>query len=286
VSPADQTSIATFSWEDVAEPRGVVQIAHGIAEHALRYDRLARALVAAGYRVHANDHRGHGRSATSPAGLGHFGEPGFPGLIEDVAAYGRQLVDAAGGLPVFLIGHSMGSFAAQAVIQQHSELYAGAVLSGSTALDVLAQRMAEAAAAAEGGPAGLEAFNAGFEPRTGYEWLSRDETEVDLYVADPLSGFELPDDAVPALFTVAPQLADPEVLAGIRSDLPLLLVSGSDDPLAGGGQLVELLGDRYRQAGITDVTTTLYPDARHEIFNETNRDEITADVVAWLDAHS
>jgi len=123
------------------------------------------------------------------------------------------------------------------------------------------------------------------EHRTGYEWLSRDEAEVDRYVADPLAGFDLPDDAVPALFGVAPQLADPELLAAIRPDLPLPLVSGSDDPLAGGGALVELLGDRYHQAGITDVTTTLYQGARHEIFNETNRDEITADVVAWLQAH-
>ncbi|MEO5852861.1 MAG: alpha/beta hydrolase [Nocardioides sp.] len=279
-SPVDGTSLATFSWEEVAEPRGIVQIAHGIAEHALRYDRLAKSLTAAGYRVHANDHRGHGRSVTSAAGLGHFGEPGFPGLVADVAAYGHRLVDGAEGLPVFLIGHSMGSFAAQAVIVDHPDLYAGAVLSGSTALDVLAQGMAAA-----DGPAGLEAFNAGFEHRTGYEWLSRDEAEVDRYVADALAGFDLPDDAVPALFGVAPRLAEPTVLAGIRSDLPLLLVSGSDDPLAGGGRLVELLGQRYQQAGVLDVRITIYPGARHEIFNETNRDEVTADVVAWLHAH-
>ena len=174
----------------------------------------------------------------------------------------------------------MGSFAAQSVILTHSEQYAGVVLSGSTALDLLAAGLAQAE-----GPAGLEAFNAGFEHRTGYEWLSRDEAEVDLYVADPWCGFELPDETVPALFGAAATLADPAVLAGIRPDLPLLLVSGSDDPLAGGGQLVEVLGQRYRDAGLVDVTVTLYDGARHEILNETNRDEVTADVVAWLDAH-
>ena len=132
---------------------------------------------------------------------------------------------------------------------------------------------------------GLEAFNAGFEPRTGYEWLSRDEAEVDAYVADPLCGFELPDATVPALFGAAATLADPAALARIRSDLPLLVVSGTADPLAGGGDLVQVLAQRYRDAGVADVTVRLYDDARHEVFNETNRDEVTRDVIAWLDAH-
>jgi len=198
-------------------------------------------------------------------------------LIADVAAYGASL---RGDLPLFLFAHSMGSFAAQSVLLTHSEQYAGVVLSGSTALDLLAAGMAEAE-----GPVGLEAFNAGFEQRTGYEWLSRDEAEVDRYVADPLCGFDLPEETVPALFGAAGAVSDPTALAGIRRDLPLLVVSGSDDPLAGGGQLVEVLGQRYRDAGLVDVTVKLYDGARHEILNEINRDEVTADVVAWLDAH-
>jgi alpha-beta hydrolase superfamily lysophospholipase len=198
-------------------------------------------------------------------------------LIADVAAYGASL---RGDLPLFLFAHSMGSFAAQSVILTHSEQYAGVVLSGSTALDLLAAGMAQAE-----GPVGLEAFNAGFEHRTGYEWLSRDEAEVDRYVADPLCGFDLPDKTVPALFGAADTLADPAALSGIRSDLPLLVASGSDDPLAGGGQLVEVLAQRCRDAGLVDVTVRLYDGARHEILNELNRDEVTADVVTWLDAH-
>lgn len=135
-------------------------------------------------------------------------------------------------------------------------------------------------------PAGLEAFNVGFEHRTGYEWLSRDEAEVDAYVADPWCGFDVPEATMPQLFAPAARLADPDVLAGIRSGLPILIASGSADPLAGGGELVELLGRRYREAGVDDVTVTVYPDARHEILNETNRDEVTADLVAWLIGHS
>jgi alpha-beta hydrolase superfamily lysophospholipase len=273
-SPADGLALATYAW-DVAEPRGVVQVAHGLAEHSARYDRFARALNDAGYAVRATDHRGHGASMAGAPG--DFGAAGFEALIADVAAFGASL---AGRLPLFLFAHSMGSFAAQSVILDHSDQYAGVVLSGSTALDLLAAGLAESE-----GAAGLEAFNVGFEHRTGYEWLSRDEAEVDRYVADPWCGFDLPEETVPALFGAAGTLADPSVLARIRSDLPLLIASGSDDPLAGGGRLVQVLAQRYRDAGLTDVTLKVYEGARHEILNETNRDEVTADVVAWLDGH-
>lgn len=279
-SPVDRTVLATYAWEDVENPRRVVQIAHGLAEHSARYDRLARALNEAGFLVYAADHRGHGRSMVEGR-QGDFGEAGFDGLIADVAAYGASVAEAHPGLPLVLLGHSMGSFAAQAVMLESSGQYAAVVLSGSTALDVLAAGMAESPE-----PAGLEAFNAGFEDRTGYEWLSRDEAEVDLYVADPLCGFDLPDSTVPSLFAPGPRLADPAALAGIRPDLPVLIASGTADPLAGGGQLVELLGQRYRDAGLVDVTVTTYPDARHEILNETNRDEVTAAVVGWIADHA
>ena len=277
-SRADGTILATYEWDDLFRPRGAVQIAHGLAEHAGRYDRLAKSLNEAGYLVGAHDHRGHGKSISGRRG--DFGDVGFPGLIEDMAAYGAALREDRPDLPLFLVAHSMGSFAAQSVLLEHSDQYAGAVLTGSTSLDVLGDRLASGE-----GPVGLEAFNAGFQHRTGYEWLSRDQAEVDAYVADPLCGFDLPAEAVPGLFTAAESLADPEVLSAIRSDLPILIASGSADPLAGGGELVHLLGQRYRDAGLADVTVKVYPEARHEIFNETNRDAVTADVVAWLNSH-
>lgn len=279
ISAADGIPVASYAWTDAGDaPLGVVQIAHGLAEHGARYDRLARALNAAGFLAFATDHRGHGR--TGQDHLGDFGAAGWDGLIADVVQFGAQLAAEHHELPVFLVGHSMGSFAAQSVIADHSGQYDGVVLSGSTALDALAGALADAPPDA---PAGLEAFNAGFEHRTGYEWLSRDEAEVDAYVADPWCGFDTPPETIPMLFAHAARLADPEVLDGIRKDLPLLLAAGSDDPVGGGGgQLVELLGGRYRDAGITDVTVWIYPGARHEIFNETNRDEITADVIGWL----
>ena len=280
ISSAAGTELATSAWTDVeGSPRAAVQIAHGLAEHAARYDRFATALNQAGFVAFATDHRGHGRTGRNA--LGDFGPAGFDGLIADVAEFGAAIsVDY--GIPVFLLGHSMGSFAAQSIMVDHADQYAGVVLSGSTALDVLAQSMADADPDA---PAGLEAFNAGFEHRTGFEWLSRDEAEVDAYVADPWCGFETPPEAMPLLFGQAGRLADPTVLSTVRSDLPVLIASGSDDPLAGGGELVQLLGQRYRDAGLADVTVTVYPGARHEILNEINRDEVTSDILAWLNAH-
>lgn len=281
-SAADGTEIITSTWDEVAgKPTGVVQIAHGLAEHGARYARFAKALNAAGFVVHAVDHRGHGRSAQGR--LGDFGPAGFEGLIADVAQYGAALRARHDALPLFLFGHSMGSFAAQAAIVDHGSTWSGVVLSGSTAMDVLAAGMANAPADA---PSGLAAFNAGFEHRTGYEWLSRDAAEVDAYVADPWCGWDIPDGMIPALFAPAARLANPAVLATIRRDLPILITSGDADPLAGGGALLQLLGQRYREAGIADVTVTLYPAGRHELLNETNRDQVTADIVAWLRAHA
>lgn len=278
LSAADGTEVATTAWTDVAgTPRAAVQIAHGLAEHAARYGRFAAALNRTGFLAFATDHRGHGRTGRDR--LGDFGPAGFDGLIADVAEYGAAIARNH-GLPVFLFGHSMGSFAAQSVVLDHADQYAGVVLSGSTALDVLAAGMADAE-----GPVGLEAFNAGFEHRTGFEWLSRDEAEVDAYVADPWCGFETPTETIPMLFGQAGRLADPGELADVRSDLPILIASGSDDPLAGGGELVQLLGQRYRDAGVADVTVQVYPGGRHEILNETNRDEVTTDIVDWLTAH-
>lgn len=147
------------------------------------------------------------------------------------------------------------------------------VLSGtSDAGPLLAQRASDK-------PFDLSAFNAPFEHRTGYEWLSRDEAEVDAYVADPACGFVAPP--FKGIETRA-RGSDPEQVAHVRSDLPILLISGDADPLAGGGALINAVTDRYRAAGVTDVTTSLYPQGRHEMLNETNRDEVTQEILGFL----
>lgn len=203
-SVADGTDICTYGWSNVSgQPVGLVQISHGLAEHAARYDRFARALNAAGFLVQAVDHRGHGRTANGH--LGDFGPAGFAGLVADVSQFGADLRRRHGRLPIFLLGHSMGSFAAQAAILDHATVWSGVVLSGSSALDLLVARRASAPPETA---QGLQGYNASFEHRTGYEWLSRDAAEVDAYVADPWCGWDMPADARRSMSGLGPRLAD------------------------------------------------------------------------------
>ena len=274
---SDGTEIHVYRWSPPDEPSAIVQVAHGMGEHAARYRRLAEALTTAGYVVYANDHRGHGRTAGSVDHHGDLGADGWQGLVDDIGRLSAIARAEHPGVPLVVLGHSMGSFALQQYLLDRSDELDGAALTGTSAVDVIAAGIDPDA------EVDLSAFNAPFEERTGYEWLSRDETEVDLYVADDACGFGLiPASTREMLDGVAP-LSDPERLAGIRGDLPILLASGDADPLAGGGALIDVVAQRYRDAGVADVTVHLYPGARHEVFNETNRDEITADILAWLD---
>jgi len=276
----DGTTIAAYRWDPDGEPTAIVQILHGMGEHAGRYRRFAEALTGAGYVVYADDHRGHGRTAGGAGQHGDLGPSGWPGLIADIGTVGRLAREEHPGLPLVVFGHSMGSFALQEYLLDHSADLDAAVLCGSSALDLIAAGIDPNA------EVDLSGFNAPFAPaRTDYDWLSRDDAEVDAYVADERCGFGINAAGAAGMIARAADTGDPELLAGIRPDLPLYVMSGSADPLAGGGDLITLLGDRYRQAGVADVTVTLYPDARHELLNETNRDEITADLLAWLSAH-
>ena len=272
-------TLAAYRWEPEGPPRAVVQLAHGLGEHALRYDRFARALTAAGYAVYSHDHRGHG--ATMGDGEpGVIGADGWHELVEDIGRVGAVATAEHPGVPRVLMGHSMGSFATQQYLATHPEDHLDAViLSGTAAIDPMIPLMDFDA------PLDLSAYNAPFAPaRTDFDWLSRDEAEVDLYVADPLCGFGFDAAGSKAMFDGSLPLAEPGGLSAIDHQLPLYVVVGEHDPVNGQLALVHLLVDRYRAAGLTDVTLTVYPGARHEVLNETNRDEVTADIVAWLDA--
>jgi alpha-beta hydrolase superfamily lysophospholipase len=277
LAAADGSDITVYLWTGDQAPNAVVQIAHGMGEHAGRYRRLARALTDSGYVVYANDHRGHGATAGSADHHGDLGPGGWSGLVSDLGELGAIARREHPGVPLVLVGHSMGSFAVQGYLLDHSDDVDGAVLSGTTAIDVVAPGIDPTK------EVDLSAFNAAFEPaRTEYDWLSRDPDEVDAYVADPACGFGLNPHATASMLDGLVDTGEAARLAGIRPDLPIYLLSGDADPLAGGGALIELVADRYRQAGVKDVTVALYPGARHEVFNETNRDDITADLVGWL----
>jgi len=270
----DGISLAAWRWPAV-RPRAILQIAHGMGEHALRYAPLAAKLVAAGYAVYANDHRGHGATAPNAGSLGDFGPAGFDGVVDDLGIVMAAAREEHPGLPVILLGHSMGSFAAQYFALDRSTEIDGLVLSGSSALDMLAAEMADLSAVKLD-----EAFNAPFQPaRTPFDWLSRDNAEVDKYIADKLCGFTVNPAGLASIFAGAARTIAP---ASVRSGLPILVLSGEDDPLNAKLTLANLLADRYRETGVKNVETQFYPGGRHEMFNETNKDEVVANLIAWL----
>jgi alpha-beta hydrolase superfamily lysophospholipase len=296
----DTRELFVYRWlpdEGVAR-KGIVHISHGMAEHAARYARLAEALVGAGYAVYANDHRGHGKTAKGPEELGAFGPGGFRRVVQDL----EQLIvlekSESPGLPVVLFGHSMGSFLAQSFMIDAGTAIRGAVLSGSSGKPNLlasAGRLVarlERARLGAGGKSQLltslsfDAFNKAFKPtRTGFDWLSRDPVEVDKYIADPLCGFPVTTQLWVDLLDATADIARPDRQASVPKDLPVYIFAGSEDPVGEKTKSLEQLIGAYQRAGVKDVTHKFYPGARHETVNETNRDEVTRDLVAWLDKH-
>jgi alpha-beta hydrolase superfamily lysophospholipase len=276
---ADGTQIVAYKWEpeDDRGPLAAVQLTHGMGEHAQRYDHVARALNEDRFVVYAQDHRGHGASA-DPDAYGDLGEGGWNALVDDIGLLSAKIRADHPDLPLILLGHSMGSYAVQQYLLDHSAEVDGAVLTGTAAIDLL-----EPALDLDQ-PLDLTVFNAPFQPaRTDYDWLSRDEAVVDAYIADPGSGFGIDVESAKAMFLGARRLADPAQVAAMRSDLPVYIAVGEADPVNGGLTLLTPLTDRYQAAGLTDVTVRVYPGARHEILNETNRDEVIAELNSWLD---
>ena len=276
---ADGTKIVAYRWEpeDDRGPLAAVQLTHGMGEHAQRYDHVARALNEDRFVVYAQDHRGHGASA-DPDAYGDLGEGGWNALVDDIGLLSAKIRADHPDLPLILLGHSMGSYAVQQYLLDHSADVDGAVLTGTAAIDLLEPSLDLDQ------PLDLTVFNAPFQPaRTDYDWLSRDEAVVDAYIADPGSGFGIDVESAKAMFVGARRLADPAQVAAMRSDLPVYIAVGEADPVNGGLALLTPLTDRYQAAGLTDVTVRTYPGARHEILNETNRDEVIAELNSWLD---
>ncbi|HWK78521.1 alpha/beta fold hydrolase [Microbacterium sp.] len=255
-------------------PRGVVQLLHGVGEHAGRYGKLIAALTDAGFIVYADDHRGHGRTGIrqhgGPEKLGRLGKGGLRAATDAVWQLTGIIKDEHPDLPLVLLGHSWGSFLAQKLVNEHPEAWDAVVLSGSALRTIRDLNAAPLNARWEGKDA------------TGYEWLSRDKSVWQEFDDDPLTT------NVPLLKLFGP--IEALKLYGrpakdLGRDIPMLLLVGRDDPV-GGPRSVHKLADEYRsRSGLTDITTLVYPDARHEIFNEQQQQEVRADVLAWLDKH-
>jgi alpha-beta hydrolase superfamily lysophospholipase len=294
----DGVEIFVRRWlpQPTMRPCAAVQIAHGLAEHSGRYARLAHALVGAGYAVFASDHRGHGQTVRKPEELGFFAERGgFELAVADLAQLSGRIRQELPDLPLVLLGHSMGSILAQYYLALHGADLAAVVLSGSTS-GTPDPRVLELARAERErlGPRGQSellatasfgAFNQAFQPaRTDFDWLSRDPLEVDAYVADPLCGFSATAQLWIDLMEGLGRVSDPEWVAHIPADLPIYIFSGDQDPVHGGDlDGLQRLLDLYRGAGLRRVSHRFYPGGRHEMLNETNRDEVTRDLLVFLE---
>jgi alpha-beta hydrolase superfamily lysophospholipase len=273
----DGTPVTAYRWDPSGPPRAIVQLTHGMGEHALRYEHVAQALTGAGYVVYAQDHRGHGATAV-PGEAGQLGADGWLALVADIGRLTAVARSEHPGLPVVLLGHSMGSFAVQQYLLDHSSDVDAVILTGTALLDLREPP-------AETGPRrDLTGPNASFEPaRTGYDWLSRDEDVVDAYIADPMCGFSIDGAARRQMYTGGLRFADPAALGQIRPQLPVYVAVGDKDPVNAGLTRLTPLPQRLAAAGLTDVTVVVYPGARHEVLNETNSGEVITALIAWID---
>jgi alpha-beta hydrolase superfamily lysophospholipase len=269
---AKGVTIHYYTWA-APKPKGILQLAHGLGEYATRYEGLAQALVRAGYSVYADDHRGHGRTGVEQhlgnmKVMGKLGPGGLRATIEEVRQLTTIIRSENPGLPVAILGHSWGSLMVQDILNHHAADYDAAILTGTAYRQV--------------GSMNAGQLNAKFKHlgTTGSEWLSRDPAVSQAFLDDPLTFYA---DTL-KLFG----LIDGLRLFGvptkhIEKDIPLLIVIGSEDPL-GGEKSVRTLAEKYiSRSRLTDVEVIIYQGARHEIFNETNKEEVIADLVAWLD---
>jgi alpha-beta hydrolase superfamily lysophospholipase len=274
LTSSDGLCIACARWDSRGPARAIVQIAHGRGEHMGRYADTVDALVAAGLTVYANDHRGHGLSAHSQ--LGELGNGGFELLVQDMVRLSEIAREDNPDLPLLLLGHDMGSFAAQRYVIDHSYEIDGLILSGSGALEGLAR-------VALPQTADSNLLNAAFEPaRTPFDWLCRDQAIVDAFMADPLCFKDLHPDSLVSFLGTAPRLNDPVALSRIRGDLPIYLFSGSEDPVGQQLRGLQTLIGRYRDAGLRDIAFDFYPGGRHEMLNEINRRQVQTRLLGWI----
>lgn len=276
--------------------RATLQIVHGMGEHSARYARFAERLCEAGFEVIAADTRGHGRSLADSAPLGHLADhDGWSKAVDDVADLAARIAGDHPEVPHAILGHSMGSLLVLDLLTQARTHFAAAILSGTSGPPGRGLALALAVARFERLRLGVRGhspllqrmlfgrFNTPFEPaETEFDWLSRDRAEVARYVADPLCGFVLSVGGLCDLALALRRIFARESLLRISRDLPVHLISGERDPVHDALRGFHALARALRATGHERVSERVFPDARHELLNETNRDEVTAEILAWL----
>ena len=281
------------------QPRAVVQIVHGVSEYIDRYAAVARFLADHGFVVVGGDHLGHGRTASGPEEYGFFTEQkGWHTVSGDVRRLRTLMGQKYPDLPYFMLGHSMGSFLARTYLIDWPGTLTGAILSGTgqeaPAMVAAGWHMANLVSKFSGPRAhsklveklSFGAYNKQFAPtRTRADWISRDEAVVDAYIADPLCEFLPTAGMFRDMMEGLQYIANKNNLKKMDPATPVYIFSGDHDPVGGNGEGVQKVAGFFREAGTEDLTVKLYPDGRHEMMNELNRDEVFADLLAWLENH-
>lgn len=295
-SSTGRTSIHALKCVPDSKPRAVVQIAHGIAEHIDRYRPFMEFLADNGFVVAGNDHLGHGKSIRVPEEQGFFAEKdGWWRVVDDMDKLHDIMSNEYPELPYVLFGHSMGSFLTRTYLIKHPDKYDGVILSGtghqSPAL-VLGGNAAASVMAKLNGAMGdgtkLDSLAFGSylnkieNPRTKFDWLSRDTEQVDKYIADPLCGFVGKIGLYRDMMQGIKFITDKKNIAQMNKEKPVYFMSGDGDPVGDYGKGVERAYKAFCDAGLHDVFMRLYPGGRHEMLNETNKEQVYQDILNWL----
>lgn len=288
-----------YQWHPDCSPKAVLQVVHGMAEHGGRYEPLAKFLTEKGIAVYANDHRGHGKTAGNPASLGKLERSdGFARMVEDVKAITDLIREDYPNTPIFLLGHSMGSFIVRHYTGLHPWPIDGIILSGTgdpTTVQLLGGYLLSVFPCLYLSPSTpaktinrmlFEKYNQYFAPnRTTFDWLSRDEKEVDKYLHDPACGAVFPLGFYKEFFPALLQ-KNQKSLRRIPVHLPIMLLSGNKDPVGNFGKDVKSIHHKLQRRGFQDIQLHLFSDGRHEMLHETNRNEVATILHKWIENHS
>lgn len=299
LSSDGKTPIHAVEWLPEGTPRAVLQIVHGVSEYILRYAPFAEYLTAHGFAVVGHDHLGHGTSVLPGAPRLYFGPRGsWDWVVQDVETLRQMSRERFPNISYFLLGHSMGSFLARTHLIRYPGVTDGAVIMGTGQMAPLLLAGGRAVAALErlrvgeknGSPLvqalSFKTYNKIFAPnRTGFDWLSVNEENVDNYISHPLCGGNPSIGLFREMLWGMGFIAKPEQLKRMDGKTPILFISGGMDPVGDLGKGVERAYESFRTAGVQDVSLKLYPGLRHEILNETERETVYEDVRLWLEAH-
>ena len=282
-------------WKPEGTPKAIVQIIHGISEHVQRYDHFAHYLNSLGYMVVAEDHMGHGKSICEEVPQGYFAG-GWAAAVENCCRLMERTMEEHPGVPYILFGHSMGSFLARSVlIRKPDSGIAAAIICGSAWMPnlviqggrLMSGLLMKGDTAKEPSEMLQKVMFSGYDkriehPRTSCDWLTRDEAIVDAYMADPLCGFAPTPTLAHAVMNGLLYIQNPANLKRMKKELPVYFIAGGEDPVGGYGAGVCKAVEMFIRSGMKHVSVKMYPGCRHELLNELNKDEVYADVAAWV----